>query len=97
MSYNVKNLITVVVVFSVSAVFFAQITQAAPSVVERVSGRILLQVEQNGEAWYVNPDNLLRYYMGRPKDAFDLMRLKTQTNLTLRQIRHRFQDLRSKG
>ncbi|MFA5109615.1 MAG: immunoglobulin-like domain-containing protein, partial [Patescibacteria group bacterium] len=40
----------------------------------RLSGRILLQVESHGEAWYINPDNNLRYYLGRPSDAFNLMR-----------------------
>lgn len=40
----------------------------------RLSGRILLQVEEKGEAWYVRPDNLQRYYLGRPRDAFNLMR-----------------------
>ena len=38
------------------------------------SGKILLQVERHGEAWYVNPDNNQRYFMGRPGDAFNLMR-----------------------
>lgn len=37
-------------------------------------GKILLQVEDNGEAWYVYPKNGLRYYLGRPADAFDVMR-----------------------
>lgn len=41
---------------------------------QRLSGYILLQVEDNGEAWYVNPTNLQRYYLGRPADAFDIMR-----------------------
>lgn len=39
-----------------------------------LSGKILLQVEENGEAWYVNPLDNLRYYLGRPLDAFNLMR-----------------------
>ena len=39
-----------------------------------VLGRILLQAEENGEAWYVSPVNEKKYYMGRPQDAFDLMR-----------------------
>jgi len=39
-----------------------------------LSGKILLQVESNGEAWYINPDNQERYFMGRPSDAFVLMR-----------------------
>lgn len=37
-------------------------------------GKILLQVQKNGEAWYVNPDNNKRYFLGRPVDAFNLMR-----------------------
>jgi len=40
---------------------------------ERLSGWILLQVEQYGEAWYVNPADLKRYYLGRPDDAFAIM------------------------
>lgn len=52
--------------------FFALST---PSVyAANLSGRILLQVESNGEAWYVNPQNEARYYLGRPHDAFALMR-----------------------
>lgn len=38
------------------------------------SGKIYLQVEQNGEAWYVNPVDGNRYYLGRPLDAFKLMK-----------------------
>lgn len=40
----------------------------------RLKGRILLQVESKGEAWYVNPDNKKRHYLGRPADAFQVMR-----------------------
>lgn len=40
----------------------------------KLKGRILLQVESKGEAWYVNPDNSKRYYLGRPDDAFKVMR-----------------------
>ena len=39
-----------------------------------LKGRILLQVESHGEAWYINPANSQRYYLGRPADAFNLMR-----------------------
>lgn len=45
----------------------------AETIAERLSGRILLQVESRGEAWYVNPDNAKRYYLGRPSDALELM------------------------
>lgn len=46
----------------------------ADSLASRLSGKILLQVEGNGEAWYINPANQQRYFMGRPEDAFALMR-----------------------
>lgn len=38
------------------------------------AGKIFLQVERNGEAWYVNPDDNKRYFLGRPDDAFSIMR-----------------------
>lgn len=38
------------------------------------AGKILLQVENNGEAWYVNPADNKRYFLGRPADAFNVMR-----------------------
>ncbi len=41
---------------------------------ERLSGRILLQVEQQGRAWYVNPKTLKRHSLGRPADALQVMR-----------------------
>lgn len=46
----------------------------AQDLAERLSGKILLQVESLGEAWYVNPINQQRYYLARPADAFKLMR-----------------------
>ena len=39
-----------------------------------VDGRILLQVEENGEGWYVHPLYQKRYFLGRPQDAFEVMR-----------------------
>lgn len=40
---------------------------------ERLSGRILLQVESKGEAWYINPVDQRRYYLGRPEDVLRVM------------------------
>ncbi len=40
----------------------------------KLRGRILLQVESNGEGWYINPENSKRYFLGRPADAFNVMR-----------------------
>lgn len=42
--------------------------------IPNLNGRILLQVESKGEAWYVNPLDSKRYYLGLPADAFSLMR-----------------------
>lgn len=42
----------------------------------RLSGKILLQVQAKGEAWYVNPTDLKRYYLGKPADAFRVIREK---------------------
>lgn len=38
------------------------------------NGKIFLQVEENGEAWYVNPNDSKRYFLGRPMDAFNVMK-----------------------
>lgn len=46
----------------------------ADSLSNKLSGQILLQVESAGEAWYVNPNDHKRYYLGRPADAFNVMR-----------------------
>lgn len=56
--------------FSLSS---APSTLAAESLASRVSGRILLAVEQHGEAWYVDPINRERSYLGRPHDALAIM------------------------
>lgn len=48
----------------------------AETIASRVAGRILLQVQEHGEGWYVDPVSLQRYYMGRPADAYALMRFK---------------------
>jgi len=36
---------------------------------EKLSGRILLQVEDEGQAWYVEPETGERAFLGRPQDA----------------------------
>jgi hypothetical protein len=55
------------------SIFLARPTQAA-SIEERLSGRILLQVENSGQAWYVDPVTKNRLFLGRPEDAFAVMR-----------------------
>jgi len=41
---------------------------------KKLSGKILLQVESRGEAWYVNPKDGERYYMANGEKAYDIMR-----------------------
>jgi len=45
-----------------------------PAQAAALDGRILLQVQDKGQAWYVNPLDSRRYYLGRPDDAFAVMR-----------------------
>lgn len=54
--------------------FFLPSESLAASLPEKLAGRILLSVEENGEAWYLNPLDLRRHYLGRPADAFQVMR-----------------------
>ena len=59
---------------------FQKIAQAGMNVdgdlklTKRLLGKIIIQTEKNGEAWYVYPKDLKKYYLGRPKDAFKIMR-----------------------
>jgi len=50
------------------------ITKVDNSLSKRLNGKILLQVEKNGEGWYIYPDDKKKYYLGRPVDAFSIMR-----------------------
>lgn len=48
--------------------------QAQTALATRLSGRILLQVQARGEAWYVDPVLKARFYLGRGEDAYNIMR-----------------------
>jgi|GEM_PF-2138894 len=49
-------------------------TTGGGAMAERLSGRILLQVQQHGEAWYINPSDLKRYYLKDGAEAYRIMR-----------------------
>ncbi len=40
----------------------------------KLKGKILLKVEDNGRAYYIHPQTEVGYYLGRPRDAFNIMR-----------------------
>ena len=50
------------------------ITKIDNSLSRRMKGRILLQVENHGEAWYVNPKDSKKYYMANGDEAYTIMR-----------------------
>ncbi|OGY43974.1 MAG: hypothetical protein A2731_02495 [Candidatus Buchananbacteria bacterium RIFCSPHIGHO2_01_FULL_39_8] len=58
------------------------------TLVNQLRGRILLQVEKHGEAWYLNPDDGKRYYMKDGELAYQIMRFLSLgiTNTDLRKI-----------
>lgn len=66
--------IFLLLLFAALISFRAPSSSATSNLTQKLAGRILLQVEACGEAWYVNPADLKRYYLGRPADTFALMR-----------------------
>lgn len=69
----------IIIIMVVTIAFFNflgnfSVQAATNNLAYQLRGRIVLQVESHGEAWYINPDNLQRYYLGRPEDAFRIMR-----------------------
>jgi len=61
--------LSILIIFSCFSLFFISPAQAAG-----LSGRIFLQVQDVGQAWYIYPVDAKRYYLGRPDDAFNIMR-----------------------
>ena len=73
--FTTKTHVGACLFFLASAVIvFISLGASPVSAATSLNGRILLQVEAHGEAWYVNPVNGYRYYLGRPADAFSVMR-----------------------
>lgn len=50
-----------------------EVVAVAPSVADRVAGKIVIQVEENGEAWYVSPASKERTYLNGPNTAYQVM------------------------
>src|SRR3989339_1764199 len=65
-----KKFIIIIIILIGFSPFLAK----AANLSDTLSGRILLDVERSGEAWYVYPKDKKRYYLGRPEDAFKVMR-----------------------
>jgi hypothetical protein len=69
-------MLTSIVKVSVAVIFAftlcVPITQAA--IADRVAGKILINVEDEGRAWYVHPQTHKRFYLGDPANAFEVIR-----------------------
>lgn len=59
---------------ALSLLFGLSVYAQSGSLEDRLKGRILLQVEDHGEAWFVEPTKKERVFLGRPADAFRVMR-----------------------
>jgi S1-C subfamily serine protease len=59
---------------TVAALILMPLQGQAASVNQELKGRILLQVESRGEAWYVSPDDSQRIYLKDGETAYNLMR-----------------------
>ncbi len=51
-----------------------QSSRASMALRRRLAGQIVLQVQSRGEAWYINPNDLKRYSLGRPAAALNVIR-----------------------
>lgn len=74
LNFKIKKLNICLIVVMITTIFILPIIVLAEHYAGELNGRILLQVEDNGEAWYVYPDNGQRYFLGRPADAFAVMK-----------------------
>ena len=64
-----------IIALSIAFLAFSPIAvQAAVSPFAHVRGRILIDVDQRGEAWYVHPISSNRYFLRTPENALAVMR-----------------------
>ncbi|PIR95877.1 hypothetical protein COT93_00020 [Candidatus Falkowbacteria bacterium CG10_big_fil_rev_8_21_14_0_10_37_18] len=68
------SVLTILACFLIIISFFSFSVTRAATLNKTISGYIFLQVEEHGEAWYIYPANQNRYYLGRPADAFEVMK-----------------------
>jgi len=72
---NLKfNILLTLFILALISLKWSDAIMADNTLAQKLKGKILLQVEENGEAWYVFPADLKRYYLGRPIDALNLMK-----------------------
>lgn len=69
-----KNKLQFGLLFFGALLIAASFSVGATAGAANLNGRILLQVQDKGQAWYVDPQSAKRFYLGRPDDAWRVMR-----------------------
>ena len=59
-----------VIIFLLALSLLIPVVVIKAATTNNLNGKILLQVESKGEAWYVNPKDGKRYYMANGDQAF---------------------------
>jgi len=67
------KIFSVVLLLLIITPFFS-VNATAASINQKLKGKILLQIESHGEAWYVHPATAERYYMANGNEAYNIMR-----------------------
>jgi hypothetical protein len=71
----IKNMKQKNIIFLLAFSFLMPVISVqAATAPNNLKGRILLQVESKGEAWYVNPKDGQKYYMANGDEAFAIMK-----------------------
>jgi hypothetical protein len=67
---------------------YTKSTNYSTALTNRLSGRIVLQVENHGEAWYINQVDGYRYYLANGDAAYQIMKNLSLgiSNINIRQI-----------
>ncbi len=64
----------ITILLFLSLFYYKNFIRADESLLSKTRGKIVLQVEENGEAWYIDPNTDTRMYLRRPIDAYYTMR-----------------------
>lgn len=43
-------------------------------IINKYKGKLLIQTKMNGEAWYVNPSDNIRYFLGKPEKIYTVLK-----------------------
>ncbi len=80
--YILSLLVFIGVVFLIISLPTTKINPSVQDIKSKLKGKILIQIESKGEAWYLNPNNLKRYYLDPSPTTWQLLqRLSTKIDI----------------